>query len=103
MPLRIAAVGFRHGHILSFIARARELDYCELVGVVEESDDSSLLERAGVERTHATFDELLAALRRDKKNRGATLRFVVLNGLAEPARLEGPDEQLLRDAYAALL
>jgi predicted dehydrogenase len=59
MPLRIAAVGFRHGHILSFIARARELDYCELVGVVEESDDSSLLERAGVERTHATFDELL--------------------------------------------
>lgn len=51
----------------------------------------------------ATFDELLAALRRDKKTRGATLRFVVLDGLAAPARLEGPEEQLLRDAYAALV
>lgn len=51
----------------------------------------------------ATFDELLAALRRDKKTRGATLRFVVLDGLAAPARLEGPAEQLLRDAYAALV
>lgn len=60
MPLRVAAVGFRHGHILSFISKTRELDYCELVGVVEESDDDlSILERAGVERTHATFDELL--------------------------------------------
>ncbi len=60
MPLRVAAVGFRHGHILSFISQARELDYCELVGVVEESDDDlSILDRAGVERTHATFDELL--------------------------------------------
>jgi predicted dehydrogenase len=60
MPLRVAAVGFRHGHILSFIAKARELDYCELVGVVEESDDDlSILERAEVERTHATFDDLL--------------------------------------------
>ncbi len=60
MPLRIAAVGFRHGHVLGFIKQAQELDYCELVGVVEESDDDlSILERAGVERTHASFDELL--------------------------------------------
>ncbi|MFP4250633.1 MAG: Gfo/Idh/MocA family protein [Armatimonadota bacterium] len=60
MPLRIAAVGFRHGHVLGFVRQARELDYCELVGVVEESDDDlSILERAEVERTHASFDELL--------------------------------------------
>jgi len=60
MPLRVAAVGFRHGHILSFIKQAQELEYCELAGVVEESDDDlSLLERAEVERTHATFDDLL--------------------------------------------
>lgn len=52
--------------------------------------------------TGADFDELLAALRRDKKTRGATLRFVVLDGVAEPTRLEGPDETLLREAYAAL-
>jgi 3-dehydroquinate synthase len=50
----------------------------------------------------ATFDELLVALRRDKKTRGATLRFVVLDGLASPTRLEGPQEVLLREAYAAI-
>ncbi|APH01619.1 3-dehydroquinate synthase [Janibacter indicus] len=50
----------------------------------------------------ASFDELLTALRRDKKTRGATLRFVVLDALAEPTRLVGPDESLLREAYAAL-
>lgn len=50
----------------------------------------------------AGFDELLAALRRDKKTRGARLRFVVLDGLGEPTRLEGPDETLLREAYARL-
>lgn len=60
MPLRVAAVGFRHGHMLSFTKQAQELDYCELVGVVEESDDDlSILERAGLERTHAGFDDLL--------------------------------------------
>ena len=45
---------------------------------------------------------LLAAMRRDKKSRGATLRFVVLDDLARPGRLEGPPEDLLREAYAAV-
>ncbi len=60
MPLRIAAVGFRHGHMVSFTKLAQELDYCELVGVVEESDDDlSILERTGLERTHDSFEDLL--------------------------------------------
>ncbi|WP_435198750.1 3-dehydroquinate synthase [Janibacter sp. GS2] len=50
----------------------------------------------------AGFDELLDALRRDKKTRGSTLRLVVLDDVAEPVRLEGPAEELLREAYAAL-
>lgn len=59
--LRVALVGFRHGHMLSFASAARSLDYCEIVGVVEESDDDlSILERAELERTHPTFDDLLA-------------------------------------------
>ena len=73
--------------------------------------DAALLERhryvlglLGLPTTYsgAGFDDLLAALRRDKKTRGATLRFVVLDGLALPQRLVGPDEPLLREAYAAL-
>ena len=43
---------------------------------------------------------LLAAMRRDKKTRGETLRFVVLEDLARPVRLEGPDEEMLEAAYA---
>ena len=36
----------------------------------------------------------------DKKARGAALRFVVLDGLAKPAILEDPAEELLEQAYA---
>ncbi len=61
MPLRVALVGFRHGHMTSFVSAIRDLDYCEIVGVVEESDDDlSILERTELERTHPTFDDLLA-------------------------------------------
>ena len=38
-------------------------------------------------------------MRRDKKSRGALLRFVVLEGIGRPVRLEGPDEAWLRDAF----
>ncbi|TNC17424.1 3-dehydroquinate synthase [Georgenia sp. 311] len=46
--------------------------------------------------------ELLEAMGRDKKTRGSTLRFVVLDGIGRPGRLEGPDPELLRSAYATL-
>jgi len=46
--------------------------------------------------------ELLETMRGDKKSRSGTLRFVVLDGLAKPGRLEGPDPELLDTAYAAL-
>jgi 3-dehydroquinate synthase len=48
------------------------------------------------------WDDLLAAMRRDKKTRGATLRFVVLDGVGNPVRLEGPDPELLRAAFHAI-
>jgi 3-dehydroquinate synthetase len=38
----------------------------------------------------------------DKKNRSGTLRFVVLDGLARPGRLEGPDPALVAAAYGAV-
>jgi 3-dehydroquinate synthase len=50
----------------------------------------------------ASFDELLPAMRVDKKTRGDTLRFVVLDGPGEPVVLADPDEALLRDAYRAI-
>jgi 3-dehydroquinate synthase len=47
----------------------------------------------------APFEELLATMRVDKKSRGSTLRFLVLDGLARPSVLAGPEESLLRAAY----
>src|SRR5918995_4789134 len=48
------------------------------------------------------WEDLLRAMRRDKKARGELLRFVVLEDVARPVRLEGPDEVLLREAYDAV-
>nr|WP_218849377.1 3-dehydroquinate synthase [Nocardioides perillae] len=73
--------------------------------------DEALVERhrrafgaVGLPTTYAgaPFDELLATMRVDKKARGSLLRFVVLEGLARPAVLEGPEESWLREAYAAI-
>ena len=41
-------------------------------------------------------------MRTDKKTRSGVLRFVVLDGLARPGRLEGPDPSLVAAAYSAL-
>ncbi|GAA2090986.1 3-dehydroquinate synthase [Aeromicrobium tamlense] len=50
----------------------------------------------------ATFEELLAGMRLDKKTRGDQLRFVVLDGLASPRILAGPDEDVLRASWEAV-
>jgi 3-dehydroquinate synthase len=46
--------------------------------------------------------ELLEGMRNDKKARLGALRFVVLDGLANPGRLEDPTPALLAGAYAAV-
>jgi 3-dehydroquinate synthase len=44
--------------------------------------------------------QLLEYMAGDKKTRSGVLRFVVLDGLAKPGRLEGPDPSLLVAAFA---
>jgi 3-dehydroquinate synthase len=46
--------------------------------------------------------ELLEYMAGDKKTRAGVLRFVVLDGLAKPGRLAGPDPGLLVTAYAGV-
>lgn len=48
------------------------------------------------------WPKLLETMRRDKKSRGAMLRFVVLDAIGRPSRLEGPDPALLLAAYDAI-
>jgi 3-dehydroquinate synthase len=45
------------------------------------------------------WPDLLAAMRVDKKSRGARLRFVVLDALAHPSILEAPADEELASAY----
>jgi 3-dehydroquinate synthase len=49
------------------------------------------------------WPQLLDAMRRDKKSRGDLLRFVVLDDVGRPARLEGPDPALLVAAYGEVV
>ena len=60
--------------------------------------------RVGLPTTYAgaDFDTLHATMKVDKKARGNKLRFVVLDDLARPAILAGPDEADLRAAYDAI-
>jgi 3-dehydroquinate synthase len=44
--------------------------------------------------------QLLEYMAGDKKTRAGVLRFVVLDGLGKPSRLDGPDPSLLAAAYA---
>jgi 3-dehydroquinate synthase len=48
----------------------------------------------------AAWPALRDTMRIDKKARGETLRFVVLDGVGKPSLLEGPDDVLLERAYA---
>jgi 3-dehydroquinate synthase len=48
------------------------------------------------------FPQLLEYMAGDKKTRSGVLRFVVLEGLAKPGRLEGPDPALLAAAYSEI-
>ncbi|AWB92548.1 3-dehydroquinate synthase [Aeromicrobium chenweiae] len=64
----------------------------------------SVLEIIGLPTAYrpGTWEPLLASMRLDKKTRGDQLRFVVLEGLEEPAILAGPDESVLLDSYRAI-
>ena len=45
------------------------------------------------------WNQLLEGIRRDKKNRGDTLRFVLLNSIGSPATVEIPDPSILYATY----
>jgi len=98
---------WRHGEAIS-VGMVYVAELARLTGhlVGPEGDElvarhRSVLESLGLPTTYAAgrWDDLLTAMRRDKKSRGSTLRFVVLDGLARPTRLAGPDDVLLQAAY----
>jgi 3-dehydroquinate synthase len=95
---------WRHGDAVS----VGMLYAAELARLAQRLDDAvvdrhrSVLAGVGLPTSYRgdRWPQLYEAMRRDKKSRGPLLRFVVLDALGEPGRLEGPDESMLRAAYA---
>ncbi|MFC4051467.1 3-dehydroquinate synthase [Actinomadura syzygii] len=93
---------FRHGHAVA-IGMVYAAELARLAGrlpadVVRRHRD--VLASVGLPVSYAAdWAGLRATMTVDKKSRGTTLRFVVLDGVAKPGRLEGPDEELLAAAY----
>jgi 3-dehydroquinate synthase len=100
---KVEAYRWRHGHAVSvglvyaatLAARAGRLD----PAVADRH--RSVLASLGLPVSYraSAWPELLAAMRVDKKARGNTLRFVVLDGLARPSILDGPSDELLGAVY----
>ncbi|MFB6554615.1 3-dehydroquinate synthase [Streptomyces sp. NPDC056405] len=61
----------------------------------------SILEAVGLplHYRHDQWPKLVENMKVDKKSRGDLLRFIVLDGLAKPTVLEGPDPAVLLAAY----
>jgi 3-dehydroquinate synthase len=97
---------WRHGEAVSvgmvyaaeLAAQAGRLDHA----VVERH--RSVLASVGLPISYRgdRWTQLHEAMSRDKKSRGSLLRFVVLDALGEPGRLQGPAESLLMAAYACV-
>ncbi|MQY02343.1 3-dehydroquinate synthase [Actinomadura macrotermitis] len=94
---------FRHGHAVA-IGMVYAAELACLAGRLPEKEvdrHRAVLTSVGLPTSYGAeaWPALRAAMTIDKKSRGSTLRFVVLDGIAEPGRLEGPDEDLLAAAY----
>jgi 3-dehydroquinate synthase len=102
---RVEDFGWRHGEAVAV----------GLVFAAELAGQAGLLARADVDRHRelvaamglptsyaGDWAQLQSVMRVDKKARGATLRFVVLDGLGSPTILTDPDQAWLDAAWAAV-
>ena len=95
---------WRHGAAIS-VGMVYVAELARLAGRLDDATvdlHREALGALGLPTTYAggRWDRLLAAMRVDKKARGDLLRFVILDGVAQPSILEGPDPALLAAAYA---
>jgi 3-dehydroquinate synthase len=94
---------WRHGAAVSVgMVFAAELG--RLAGRLDDATADrhrSVLESVGLPLTYRgdQWPKLLETMKVDKKSRGNLLRFIVLDGLAKPTVLEGPDPAVLLAAY----
>jgi 3-dehydroquinate synthase len=93
---------WRHGAAVS-VGLVFVAELARLAGRLDDGTAArhrTVLEAVGLPTTYAgDWQQLLAAMRVDKKSRGSRLRFVALDGLARPRMLEDPDPSLLVAAF----
>jgi 3-dehydroquinate synthase len=104
---RVERYQFRHGAAVA-IGMTYVAELARLAGTMDDAlveRHRDVLTRIDLPTSYSPgrWDLLHAAMRVDKKTRGTQLRFVVLEGLARPALLEGPDDSLLTAAYARIV
>ncbi|TDQ01200.1 3-dehydroquinate synthase [Labedaea rhizosphaerae] len=97
---------WRHGAAVS-VGMVFAAELARLAGRLDDATAArhrEVLTALGLPVTYApdAFPQLLEAMAGDKKTRSGVLRFVVLDALAKPGRLEGPDPELLTAAYRAV-
>ena len=102
---RVENFGWRHGEAVAVgLVFAAEL--AGQAGLLSREDvdrHRTLLAAMGLPTRYAgDWDRLQAVMRVDKKARGASLRFVVLDGLGTPMILTDPDQAWLDAAWAAV-
>lgn len=95
---------WRHGAAVS-VGMVFVAELARLAGKLDDATverTRSILQSVGLPVTYRgdRWEQLLQAMRRDKKSRGDMLRFVILEEIGKPVRLEGPDPMLLVSAYA---
>jgi 3-dehydroquinate synthase len=97
---------WRHGSAVS-VGMVFAAELARIAGRLDDATADrhrAVLTSLGLPTTYAAgaLPELVEAMRGDKKARAGILRFVVLDGLAKPGRLEDPAPDLLAAAYATL-
>jgi 3-dehydroquinate synthase len=94
---------WRHGAAVS-IGMVFAAELSRLTGSLSDAAvdrHRSILESLSLPTTYPVgrWRTLLATMQRDKKARGSMLRFIVLDDIARPSVLTGPEEALLFAAY----
>jgi 3-dehydroquinate synthase len=97
---------WRHGDAIS-VGMVYAAELARLAGRLDSATAGrhrEVLSSVGLPTSYAddAFDDLLQIMALDKKTRGSTLRFVILNDLASAEILAAPEAHLLRAAYAAV-
>jgi 3-dehydroquinate synthase len=102
---RVEDFGWRHGEAVAvgLVFAAELAGQAGLLTPAEVDRHRSLVAAMGLPtRYRGDWAALQAVMRVDKKARGATLRFVVLDGLGNPRILADPDQAWLDAAWAAV-